>query len=52
MVLKKCGLSMNAALNASLNIKAAGLAVFVCGVDGIPNVQNTTMKQELAATPT
>jgi putative transposase len=43
----KCGLSMNADLNASLNIKAAGLAVLACGVDGIPSIQNATMKQEL-----
>ena len=43
----KCGLSMNADLNASLNIKAAGLAVLACGVDGMPSIQNATMKQEL-----
>jgi putative transposase len=42
----KCGLSMNADLNASLNIKAAGLAVLACGVDGMPSIQNATMKQE------
>lgn len=43
----KCGLSMNADLNASLNIKAAGLAVLACGVDGMPSIQNATLKQEL-----
>lgn len=43
----KCGLSMNADFNASLNIKAAGLAVLACGVDGMPSIQNATMKQEL-----
>jgi hypothetical protein len=37
---------MNADLNASLNIKAAGLAVLACGVDGMPSIQNATMKQE------
>lgn len=42
----KCGLSMNADLNASLNIKAAGLAVLACGVDGMPSIQNATLKQE------
>lgn len=42
----KCGLSMNADLNASLNIKAAGLAVLACGVDGMPSIQNATRKQE------
>jgi putative transposase len=42
----KCGLSMNADLNASLNIKAAVLAVLACGVDGMPSIQNTTRKQE------
>jgi putative transposase len=42
----QCGLSMNADLNASLNIKAAGLAVLACGVDGMPSIQNATMKQE------
>lgn len=42
----KCVLSMNADLNASLNIKAAGLAVLACGVDGMPSIQNATMKQE------
>lgn len=44
----KCGLSMNADLNASLNIKAAGLAVLACGVDGMPDIQNAAMKQEPA----
>jgi putative transposase len=42
----KCGLSMNADLNASLNIRTAGLAVLACGVDGMPSIQNATMKQE------
>jgi putative transposase len=42
----KCGFSMNADLNASLNIKAAGLAVLACGVDGMPSIQNATKKQE------
>lgn len=42
----QCGLSMNADLNASINIKAAGLAVLACGVDGMPSIQNATMKQE------
>ena len=37
---------MNADLNASLNIKAAGLAVLACGVDGMLSIQNATMKQE------
>ena len=42
----KCGLSMNADLNASLNIKAAGIAVLACGVAGMPNIRNAMMKQE------
>ena len=42
----KCGLSMNADLNASLNIRAAGLAVLACGVEGMPSIQNSMMKQE------
>jgi putative transposase len=42
----KCELSMNADFNASLNIKAAGLVVLACGVDGMPSIQNATMKQE------
>jgi putative transposase len=42
----KCGFSMNADLNASLNIKAAGLAVLACGVDRMPSIQNATKKQE------
>ena len=42
----KCGLSMNTDLNASLNIKEAGLAVLDCGVDEMPSIQNATMKQE------
>jgi len=37
---------MNADLNASINIKVAGLAVLACGVDGMPSIQNATMKQE------
>ena len=46
----KCGLSMNADLNASLNIKAAGLAVrhacLACGIDGMPSIRKAMMKQE------
>lgn len=42
----KCGLLMNADLNASVNIRAAGLAVLACGVDGMPGIQNAMMKQE------
>jgi hypothetical protein len=33
-------------LNASLNIKVAGLAVLACGVDEVHSIQNATKKQE------
>jgi transposase len=36
----------NADLNASLNIKVAGLAVLACGADRMPSIQNATKKQE------
>ena len=42
----ECGLTMNADLNASLNIRTAGLAGIACGVDGMPSIQNATLKQE------
>ena len=42
----ECGLTMNADLNASLNIRTAGLAEIACGVDGMLSIQNATMKQE------
>ena len=42
----QCGLTMNADLNASINIKAAGLDALACGGDGMPSIQNATMKQE------
>jgi hypothetical protein len=37
---------MNTKLNATLNIKVAGVAVLACGVDGMPSIQNATKKQE------
>jgi putative transposase len=36
---KQCGYKMNADINASLNIKAAGLAVLACGVGTKPMVK-------------
>lgn len=42
----ECGLTMNADLNASINIRTAGLAGIACGVDGVPGIQNATLKQE------
>lgn len=42
----ECNLTMNADINASINIRAAGLAVLACGVDGMPSIQNATLKQE------
>ena len=37
---------MNADLNASINIRTAGLAELACEVNGMPSIRNVTMKQE------
>ena len=42
----KCGFTMNADLNAAINIRTAGLAELACGVNGMPSIRNVTLKQE------
>jgi hypothetical protein len=37
---------MNADLNASINIRTAGLAGIACGVDGVLGIRNAILKQE------
>lgn len=41
-----CNFAINADINASFNIRTAGLAEIACGVDGVHSIQNATMKQE------
>ena len=47
----KCEFTINADLNAAINIRTAGLAELACGVNGMPSIQNVMTKQEPTESP-